>query len=92
MTYMLCRNRVADYSRWKAVFDSHAEAHRRAGLELVKIWRAVDEPDNVFFLFEVASVHKALEFINDPVSAEAGDAAGVIDGEFHFIEEAGGYR
>jgi hypothetical protein len=91
MTYMLCRNRVADFPRWKAVFASHAEAHRKAGLSLAKLWRAVAEPNNIFFLFEVASIHKALEFLEDPVSAEAGEAAGVVDGEFHFIEEAGGY-
>jgi hypothetical protein len=39
MTYMLCRNRVADFPLWKDVFASHAAAHRDAGLRLVNIWR-----------------------------------------------------
>jgi len=51
MTFMLCRTRVKDYPTWKAVFDSHADAHRAA----------------------------------------AGQAAGVVDGEYHFVESAPGY-
>ena len=35
MTYMLVRNRVADFAKWKAVFDSHSEAHKEAGFRLV---------------------------------------------------------
>jgi hypothetical protein len=92
MTYMLCRNRVADFKRWKAVFASHESAHRAAGLRLVSVWRTVGGPNNVFFLFEVSSVDKAREFISHPEAAKAGEASGVIDGEYHFVEDAGGYR
>jgi hypothetical protein len=91
MTYMLCRNRVADYARWKAVFASHAETHREAGLRLAHIWRGTEEPDNVFFVFEVASLEKAREFVGDPEAARAGAASGVVDGEYHFVEDVGGY-
>ena len=91
MTYMLCRNRVADFDRWHAVFTSHRTAHREAGLELVKLWRAVEEPNHVFFMFAVASVDQAREFIHDPAAAEAGRASGVIDGEYYFVDDAGGY-
>jgi len=92
MTYMLCRNRVADFSRWKAVFASHEAAHREAGLRLVSLWRAVEEPNNVFFMFEVASLDKARKFISNPEAAKVGEASGVIDGEYHFVEDAGSYR
>ena len=49
MSYMLCRNRVADFARWKEVFASHQEAHRNAGLRLTKLWRSLEQPNNVFF-------------------------------------------
>jgi len=91
MTYMLCRNSVGDYSRWKAVFASHAAAHKKAGLHLVHIWRGVENPNNVFFLFEVAGMEKAKAFISNPEAAEAGESSGVLDGEYHFVEDAGGY-
>jgi hypothetical protein len=52
MIYLLCRNRVADFSRWKAVFASRQAAHQAAGPRLIHIWRKVEEPNNIFFLFE----------------------------------------
>jgi hypothetical protein len=91
MTYTLCRNRVADFSQWKTVFAGHAAAHQNAGLRLFKIWREVAEPNNVFFLFEVSSIEKAQEFISNPEAAKAGESSGVLDGEYHFVEDAGGY-
>lgn len=91
MTYMLCRNRVRDFEKWKAVFSSHAAAHREAGLHLEKIWRGVEDANNVFFLFAIESIEKARGFIGNPEAAKAGQASGVIDGEYHFLEAAGGY-
>ena len=48
-------------------------------------------PDNVFFLFEVASLERAQAFISDPAAAEAGKISGVLDGEYHFLEASVGY-
>ena len=91
MTYMLCRNRLVDFARWKRVFDSHAGAHRAAGLNLLHLWHSVDDPSNVFFLFEVNSIEKARAFISAPEAAEAGRISGVIDGEMHFLAEMDKY-
>ena len=91
MRYMLSRNRVKDFDQWKAVFSSHQEAHKAAGLGLVSILRTVEDPNNFFFVFKIESVEKAQAFIDDPGSAQAGEDAGVIDGEYHFVEDAGGY-
>jgi hypothetical protein len=91
MTYLLCRNRVSDFSRWKAVFASHAQAHRNAGLHLKSLWRGVEEPDNVFFLFEVTDASAARGFLTNPAAAEAGRASGVLEGEYHFLESVETY-
>ena len=91
MLVMLCRNRVADFAKWKAVFASHAQAHRQAGLRLTNVWRGLEDPNNVFFLFEVTSLDKARAFISNPAAAEAGKASGVLDGEYHFLESSKGY-
>jgi len=91
MTYMLWRNRVADFSTWKAVFDSHLEAHQDVGLGLINLWRSTEDPNDIFFMFEVADTDRARAFISDPSSAEAGEASGVIDGEIHFVESIPGF-
>ena len=91
MTHMLCRNRVASFSNWKTAFDSNSGVAEDAGLRLVNMWRSVDEPNNVFLLFEIASMEEARNFISSPEAAQTGEASGVIDGECHFIEQAEGY-
>jgi len=91
MIVMLCRNRVTDFYRWKAVFDSHAHAHRAAGLRLRDLWRDMEKPNDVFFVFEVDSLEKARAFIKAPEAAEAGKASGVLDGDYHFLESSAQY-
>ncbi len=91
MVVMLCRNRVADFTKWKRVFDFHAQAHRDAGLHLKSVWRGIEEPNNAFFLFEVTDPEKARTFISNPAAAEAGKTSGVLDGEYHFLESTDGY-
>jgi len=86
MTVMLCRNRVADFAKWKSVFDANWPAAEQAGLSLRGLWRVVDDPNNVFFLFDVADVERAKAFINDPKAAESGRESGVLDGEYHFLQ------
>ncbi|MFC1502445.1 hypothetical protein ACFL6A_03435 [bacterium] len=88
---MLCRNRVGNYPKWKAVFDSHLQAQQDSGLQLINMWRSIEEPNNVFFLFEITNMDKAREFVSNPEAAKAGDVSGVIDGEIHFVENAPGY-
>jgi hypothetical protein len=36
MPYMLVRHQVADFGKWKPIFDAHAGARRMAGLENVR--------------------------------------------------------
>jgi hypothetical protein len=91
MIYMLCRNKVTDFAKWKQVFDSHREAHLHAGLTLEHVWRGVDDANSVFFVFWVDDMEKAKAFINAPGAEEAGRASGVIDGEYHFVEASSCY-
>src|SRR5262245_39237656 len=47
MIRMICRNKLADFTKWKSVFDSHAGAHRKAGLSLESLWRGIENPNEV---------------------------------------------
>lgn len=90
-TYMLVRNRVRDFERWRAALTEDREAHAAAGLTLKHVWRDRSEPNNFWFVFEVASVERAQAFIDDPESEKKGERAGVIDGEYAFVDDAGLY-
>jgi hypothetical protein len=91
MNHMLCRNRVRNFARWKRVFDSQADAHRRAGLKLVYLWQASGNPHQVFFLFEVEDVKRARDFIGAPDVGDKVSESGLIEGEYHFFAGSQGY-
>jgi hypothetical protein len=40
----------------------------------------------------IRSLEMARNFISNPEAAKAAAASGVLDGEYHFVEDAGGYR
>jgi hypothetical protein len=85
---------VSDFRRWRRIFDSHAPAHRAAGLLLRGLWREERAPREIYFLFEVRDARKATAFLSTPHAAEAAAASGVMDGEYHFIRASsmGRYR
>lgn len=82
---LLVRNKVKDFDQWRRVFDSQARETRAAGLNLIEMWRSVDDANDVFFLFEVEDRGRAEAFMNTPEAASVGDEAGVIEGDYHFL-------
>lgn len=78
LIYMLVRHKVADFSKWKQIFDSHKDAQEKAGLRVKHLWRNIDNPNEVFFLMEVEDLKKAQAFLSsqDPKVKEE---AGVLD-------------
>lgn len=79
MPHLLVRHKVADYSKWKVVFDSHTAAQQEAGLRITHVWRNIDDPHEVVLLFEVDDLEKAKGFVSSPNVPDAQHQAGVID-------------
>ena len=65
MTYMLCRNKLIDFAKWKRGLDSHADAHKAAGLTLQHLWQNVNDPNEVFFLFAVELFDPEAQLFHD---------------------------
>ncbi len=79
MAYLLVRHKVADFAKWKRIFDSHAEAQRAAGLRLEQLLRNMDDPNEVVFWFKVDDLAKARSFVSTAAAAEAAGESGVAD-------------
>ena len=85
MTRMICWNEVKDFEAWKAAFDADAQTHRAAGLTLEGLWRDIDDPDEVIFIFQVSDLEKARAFVTAPAVLEKAHRSGVTDGSIWFV-------
>ncbi len=79
MRYLLVRHKVADFTRWKRVFDSHAAAQREAGLTVKHVLRNMDDLGEVFLLLGMEDVEKARRFVTSPKVPDAQAASTVVD-------------
>ena len=79
MNYGLVRHKVADFSKWKPVYDAHLPARQKAGMKEKYLLRNIDAPNEVVIFFELEDVQKAREFSNSSDLREAMQKAGVAD-------------
>ena len=79
MPHLLVRHKVADFDRWKRVFDSHAAAQRQLGLRVTHVMRNLADPSEVVLLFDVDDVEKAREFVYSPQVPDTQRESGVTD-------------
>ncbi len=77
MASMFVRHRVADYAKWKPVFDEHETARRAAGLTAHSVHREVDDPSVVIIAFRAADIGRAKEFAGSDTLRTAMAKAGV---------------
>jgi hypothetical protein len=75
---MLCKHRVADFTKWHRVFKSHTEAHRKAGLQLLHLLHDTTDPNHIVYLFRVHDVNKAKALTQAPDASQAAQDSGVI--------------
>lgn len=66
MHYLLCREKITDFDQWKRDFDSQASAREEAWLYVQNVWRNLDNPEEVFYLFEVVDLDRARDFLGAP--------------------------
>jgi hypothetical protein len=79
MPYLLVRHKVADFSKWKPVYDDHLPARQKAGLKKVYLLRNIDDPHEVVLLFEAEDVQRARDFAASADLRETMQQSGVVD-------------
>ena len=78
MTHLLVRHNVADFAKWKPVYDAHLAARQKAGLREKNLLRSVDNPNEVVLLFEAEDIKRAQAFAESSDLREAMQKAGVV--------------
>jgi hypothetical protein len=84
--YALVRHKVADYDRWYEVYAQDTEARIESGFHEMRIFSQMDDPNNVFILFEVDDLEKAKERMDSQELRDKMQEAGVMDKpDFYFL-------
>ncbi len=78
MNYLFVRQKVEDFDKWYAVFTSHAEAQRQAGLVDLQLLRDVSDPNTIVCFFRVEDLEKARAFTGSPDAEDAQVDSGII--------------
>ena len=85
--HLLVRHKVADFAKWKPVYDDHLSARQKAGLREVHLLRNIENPNEVVLLFSVEDPDKAKAFAASDDLRQAMQKAGVTDKpDIYFLE------
>ena len=63
MAYLLVRHKVADYDRWKAVFDADGARRASEGSRGGQVFRTIGVPDEVIVLLEWSDATALKQFM-----------------------------
>lgn len=77
MASMFIRLRVADFARWKPVFDEHESARKEYGFTAHSLHRDADDPNVMIIALRVAEVKRAQEFAGSETLRSAMQQSGV---------------
>ena len=62
MASMFIKHRVADYAKWKPVFDEHEALRTEYGTVGHSLHRDADDPNVIIIAFRVSDLNRAKEF------------------------------
>jgi heme-degrading monooxygenase HmoA len=88
MAYMLVRHKVKDFTKWKPVYDEHANVRKDSGSKGAHLFRNADNPNEVFVLYEWETVDKAKKFAQSENLRQKMQEAGVSEKpDIYFLNE-----
>lgn len=91
MVYLRVKHKVADYDKWREGFDAALETRKSGGEKSFKVFRTVDDPNDVIVLAEWDSVERAKVFISSDELKEKMKEAGVLgEPSINFLEDVTG--
>lgn len=66
MALIIAETTVADYAKWREVFDSHPQARTAAGITNPRIFRNADNGNHILVIGDTADVAKTRQALESP--------------------------
>ena len=87
MSYVIFIYKVADYARWKSIFEVDGANRQAGGSKGGQLFRSADDPNEVIMLFEW-DLEKARQFSHSEEFRAKMQEGGVLaPPDFYFLEE-----
>ena len=77
MATLFVRHQVADYAKWKQVYNDLGPTRQRLGVVGDAAYRAADDPNNVTVTHEFSTLEAAQQFASSDELRDAMERAGV---------------
>ena len=88
MTHVLVHHQVADYAKWKIIYDEHAATRKAGGSKGARLLRNANDPNDLVVITEWNSMEDAQAFAQSPDLRETMQRAGVMGmPEVMFLED-----
>jgi len=93
MVHVLVRHKVADFTRWKELFDSHLSARKQAGELDFHLFQSVNDPREITLLLDWDSVEHARQFMGSDDLKTKMQQAGVMGApDVQYLEDVRAVR
>ena len=88
MAHMLVRHKVAEYAKWKPIFDEHGASRKASGSKGSQLFRNADDPNELVILIEWEDLGKAKEWAGSDDLQQAMEKASVVGRpDIYFLDE-----
>ncbi len=78
MAYLLVKQKVEDYNKWKTVFDENSASRKNGGSEGGWVFQSSNDPNEVVVLLKWDDPKNADRFLNSEELKKAMQRAGVV--------------
>jgi hypothetical protein len=78
MVKLLIEFEVADYTRWKTLFESNESARSKAGIRKVTIYHGVEKSTSIHLVLEAEDEKQAMDFFTSPDLRDLQVKSGVL--------------
>ena len=79
MGMLIIRSKFKDYATWRSMFDGRESKRAAAGLSNARVFRSVDDKNEVVVVFDTKDTKMAKDFAASVDLEEAMREAGVVD-------------
>ena len=79
MVFVIARHKVADYVKWRQAFEGAVAMRKAGGEKSVRIFRTVDDPNNLVLFMEWDSLENCQKFMQSEDLQKDMQEAGVME-------------